>query len=194
MRIGTALAAALLFTGVTAGAAYASTVVTVQSGTLTYTCAFPGFTPQATMLTAQLDVTDLAPGQPFTVAPAATQVIPSNVRALLRGAGYDAVRGSLGGSFTVSGATPASGSVGGEFPEQPIGTTGPITLQVAGPIRTFTAEPAGTLSFAMGPGLSDGLQLHRASTGTWVVWSVSCPLKATNPAQNPEFQPVIVIG
>ena len=193
MRIGTALAAALLVTGLTAGTAYASTI-TVQSGTLTYTCAFPGFTPQPTMLTAQLDVTDLAPRQPFTVVPAATQVIPSNVRALLRGAGYDAVRGSLGGSFTVSGAAPASGSVAGEFPEQPIGTTGSITLYVAGPIQTFTAEPAGTLAFAMGPGLSDGLQLHRASTGTWVAWSVSCALKVTNPAQNPAFQPTIVIG
>jgi hypothetical protein len=47
MRIGTALAAALLVTGLTAGTAYASTI-TVQSGTLTYTCAFPGFTPQPT--------------------------------------------------------------------------------------------------------------------------------------------------
>ncbi|MEV5716025.1 DUF6801 domain-containing protein [Amycolatopsis mediterranei] len=193
MRIGTALAAALLVTGVTAGTAYASTV-TVQSGALTYTCTFPGLTPQPTMLTAQLDVLDLNPGQPFTVVPAATQVIPSNVRAFLRSSGYDAVRGSLGGSFTVSGAAPASGSVAGEFPEQPIGTTGSITLHVAGPIQTFTAEPAGTLAFAMGPGLSDGLQLHRASTGTWVAWSVSCPLKVTNPAQNPAFQPAIVIG
>jgi hypothetical protein len=193
MRIGTALAAALLVTGVTAGTAYASTV-TVQTGVLTYTCTFPGFTPQATMLTAQLDVTDLHPGQPFTVVPYATQVIPSSVRALLRGAGYDAVRGSLGGSFTVSGATPPSGSVGGDFPEQPIGTTGTVTLPVAGPIQTFTADPAGTLAFAMGPGLSEGLQFHRASTGTWVVWSVSCTPKVTNPAQNPAFQPAIVIS
>ncbi|WP_240521846.1 DUF6801 domain-containing protein [Amycolatopsis vastitatis] len=194
MRIGTALAAALLVTGVTAGTACASTTVTVQTGVLTYTCAFPGFAPQATMLTAQLDVTDLQPGQPFTVVPYATQVFPSSLRALLRGAGYDAVRGSYSGSFTVSGATPPSGSVGGDFPEQPIGTTGTVTLPVAGPIQTFTADPAGTLAFAMGPSLSEGLQFHRASTGAWVVWSVNCTLKVTNPGQNPAFQPAIVIS
>ena len=193
MRIGTALAAASLVTGVTAGTAYASTV-TAQTGVLTYTCAFPGLSPQATMLTARLDVTDPHPGQQFTVVPAATQVIPSNVRALLRGAGYDAVRGSFGATFTVSGATPPSGSVGGGFPEQPIGTTGPITLPVAGPPQTFTAGPVGTLVFAMGPALGEGLQLHRASTGTWDVWSVNCTLKVTNPAQNTAFQPDIVIG
>lgn len=68
MRIGTALAAALPVTGATAGTAFASTV-TAQTGVLTHTCAFPGFTPQATTLTAQLDVTDLHPGQPFTVVP-----------------------------------------------------------------------------------------------------------------------------
>jgi len=46
----------------------------------------------------------------------------------------------------------------------------------------------------MGPGLSDGLELHRASTGTWVIWSVNCTLKVTNPAQNPAFLPAVVIG
>lgn len=192
MRIGTALAAALLVTGVAAGTAAAATV-TIQTGMLTYTCAFPGFAPQATSLTAQLDVTDPHPGQPSTVLPSATHILPSTLRALLRGAGYDAIRGSFGGSFTVSNATPPTGTISGDFPEQPIGTTGPITLPAAGPIQTFTAGFDSTLAFAMGTGFSEGLQLHRASTGTWVVWSVNCTMKTTSPAQNPAFQPVIVI-
>ncbi|WP_244211309.1 DUF6801 domain-containing protein [Amycolatopsis kentuckyensis] len=193
MRTGTALAAALLITGVATGTAAAATVTT-RTGVLTYTCTFPGMTPQPTMLTAQLDVSDPHPGQQFTVLPSATQVIPGSVRAVLRNAGYDAVRGSLAGTFGVSNATPDSGTISGGFLDVPIGTTGTITLPVAGPIQTFTAGAAGTIGFSMGPGLSESLEFHRAATGTWVPWSMSCPLKVTNPPQNPAFLPAVVIG
>ncbi|GHG24908.1 MULTISPECIES: DUF6801 domain-containing protein [Amycolatopsis] len=193
MRIGTALAAALLVAGTATETAAAATV-TPQTGTLTYTCTFPGMPPQPTTLTAELDVTDPHPGQPFTVIPSATQVIPSTVRAFLRSAGYDAVRGSLAGTFGVSNATPDIGTISGSFLDMPIGTTGPITITVAGPVQTFTAGAAGTIGFSMGPGLSEPLEFHRASTGTWVTWSTSCTLKVTSPAQNRAFQPDMVIS
>ncbi|MEA5364056.1 hypothetical protein VA596_31300 [Amycolatopsis sp., V23-08] len=188
MRIGTAVAAALLATGLAAGTANATTYTT-NSGMLTYNCTFPGVAPQPTTVTAQLSVTEPHAGQPFTVTPSATQTYTAAVRALLNAAGYDQVRGSLAATFTVSGATPASGTIAGSFPAQPF-----TSVSVTGSPQVFTAGAAFAVGFAMGPGITETLEFHKASTGAWVPWASNCTLRSTSPAQNTSFQPSIPIS
>ncbi|MFJ1763482.1 hypothetical protein ACIOD2_24435 [Amycolatopsis sp. NPDC088138] len=188
MRIGTAVAAALLVTGLAAGTANAATITT-SSSPLTYSCTFPGLSPQPTTVTAHLAVTEPHAGQPFTVTPSATQTYTAAVRALLNAAGYDQVRGSLAATFTVSGATPASGTIAGSFPAQPF-----TTVAMTGSPQVFTAGAAFAVGFAMGPLITESLEFHKASTGTWVPWASNCTLKVTSPAQNPSFQPSITIS
>ncbi|MEU7786757.1 MULTISPECIES: hypothetical protein [unclassified Amycolatopsis] len=187
MRIGPATAAALLVTGLTAGTANAT--VTTNTGALTYTCTFPGVAPQPTTLMAHLDVTDPHPGQPFTVTPYATVVYSAAVKSLLGALGYDQVRGSISTTFSVSDATPAAGVLSGAFPANPF-TSG----SVIGSPQVFTAGAAGSVGFAMGTGISESLELHKKSTGTWTPWSSSCTLKVTSPAQNTAFSPSIAIS
>ncbi|WP_439377644.1 DUF6801 domain-containing protein [Amycolatopsis lexingtonensis] len=188
MRIGPAVAAALLVTGLTAGPAHAATTTT-GTGMLTYNCTFPGVTPQPMTLMAQLDVTDPHPGQPFTVTPYATVTYTATVKSLLNALGYDQVRGSLSTTFSVTNATPSTGFLAGDFPANPF-TGG----SVVGTPQAFTAGGAGSVGFTMGTGISQSLELHKKSTGTWTPWASSCTLKITSPAQNTAFSPSIVIS
>lgn len=190
MRIGPAVAAALLVTGLTAGTASAST--TTNTGTLTYTCTFPGISPPATTLTAGLAVTDPHPGQSFTVSPSAQHVFPVGLTALLRAAGYDAVRGTVAVPFAVKNAGPAAGTITGGFPETPLGT-GATTLPVTGSPQTFTAGASGAVEFTIGASFPESLEVHKAATGAWALWSLTCTLKVTNPAQSRAFQPDVPI-
>ncbi len=190
MRIAPAVAAALLVTGLTAGTANAT--YTTNTSALTYTCTFPGISPPPTTLTAELAVTDPHPGQPFTVSPSAQHVFPIGLTALLRAAGYDAVRGSLSAPFAVSNATPAAGTISGGFPQQSLGT-GATTLPVTGSPQTFTAGAAGSVGFTMGVSFTEGLEIRKAATGAWALWSLTCTLRVTNPAQNRAFQPDVPI-
>lgn len=184
--IGTAVVAALLVTGVTAGTASATTLT--KTGSLTYTCPFPGVTPQPTTVAAELSVTDPHPGLPFTVSPSLQQTFPASVRALLNAIGYDAVRGSLSAAFTVTNATPAAGVIAGGFPAQPF-----TTVTVTGSPQTFTAGTAGAVGFALGASVSENLEFHKASTGAWTPWTSNCTLKVTSPAQNTTFGPSVPI-
>ncbi|WP_370971616.1 hypothetical protein [Amycolatopsis sp. cg9] len=186
MRIGPAIAAALLVTGTAAGTASASS--TTNTGMLTYNCTLPGVTPQPMTLTAQLDVTDPHPGQPFTVTPYATVVYTAAVKSLMNALGYDQVRGSLSTTFSVTGATPPTGILAGAFPANPF-TSG----SVIGTPQTFTAGGPGYAGFAMGTGISESLELHKKSPGTWTPWASTCTLKVTSPAQNTAFSPSIPI-
>ncbi len=183
--IGTAVAAALLVTGVTAGTASATTITNTSA--LTYTCTYPGISPQPATLTAHLSVTDPHTGQAFTVTPSLTQVFSAAVHSLLTAAGYDQVRGSISATFTVSGATPASGTITGGFPAQPI-----TTSSVTGSPQVFTAGAAFAVGFTLGPTVTEALEFHRTS-GTWVPWTSNCTLRVTSPAQNPAFSPSVPI-
>ncbi|MCR6484827.1 hypothetical protein M8542_18520 [Amycolatopsis sp. OK19-0408] len=187
MRIAPAVAAALLVTGLTAGTANA-TIVT-NTGMLTYNCTFPGVTPQPTTLVAHLDVTDPHPGQPFTVTPYATVTYSAAVKALLGALGYDQVRGSISTTFSVVNATPPTGVLAGALPANPF-TSGSVT----GTPQVFTADAvAGSVSFAMGTGISESLEFHKKATGTWTAFASTCTIKATSPAQNRAFQPDVPI-
>lgn len=186
MRIGTAIAAALLVTGLATGTA--SATFTTTTGMLTYGCTFPGVTPQAMTLVARLDVTDPYPGQAFTVTPHATVTYTAAVKSLLNALGYDQMQGSLSTTFSVANATPTSGVLAGSFPANPI-----TSFWIDGTPQVFTAGGAGSVSFAMGTAISQSLELHKKSTGTWTAWASSCTLKVTSPPQNTAFTPSIVI-
>ncbi|MEV4054086.1 DUF6801 domain-containing protein [Amycolatopsis sp. NPDC049688] len=195
MRIGTAVAAAVLVTGAATGTAQAATV-TSQTAPLTYTCTYPGISPQSSTFTGTFDAPDhVAPGAAFTLTGAfLSHVMSPAVRSLFTAAGYDAVQGSFGTSITAVNATPETAFISGSFPEQPIPTTGSLTFTEFGGDLTFTAGASGPIRFTLGPQVSESLQFHRKSTGTWTAWSSMCSLKLTNPAQNPAFQPDIAIS
>ncbi|RSD23981.1 hypothetical protein EIY87_04825 [Amycolatopsis eburnea] len=176
----------MLVTGLSTGTASATT--TTSTGTLTYNCAFPGITPQPTTLVARLDVTDPHPGQAFTVTPHATVTYTASVKSLLNALGYDQVRGSLSTTFSVANATPPTGVLAGAFPANPI-----TSASIDGTPQVFTPGGAGSVGFAMGTAVSQSLELHKKSTGTWTAWASSCTLKPTSPAQNTAFSPSIVI-
>jgi len=195
MRIGTALAAALLVTAVTAGTAYAGTV-TPQTSALAYRCTYPGIPSQDSTFTGAFAATDqVPPGGTFTLTDVhLTHVMSPAVRSLFTAAGYDRVQGSFSSSITATNATPATAPISGGFPEQPIGSSGPLTFPETAADVTFTAGAAGSIGFALGTQVSETLQFHRKTTGTWVVWTSTCTLKVTSPAQNPAFQPSIAIS
>ncbi|MEV6642865.1 hypothetical protein [Amycolatopsis sp. NPDC051371] len=158
MKIGSAVVAALLVTGLAAGTANA----------------------------------DPHPGQPFTVSPSAQHVFPVGLTALLRAAGYNAVRGSFSVPFAVSNATPSAGVISGGFPETPLGT-GATTLPVTGAPQTFTAGGPGSVGFTLGVSFTESLEVRKGPAGTWALWSLNCTLRVTNPAQNRAFQPDVPI-
>ncbi|MET8845599.1 DUF6801 domain-containing protein [Amycolatopsis sp. NPDC004625] len=195
MRFGTTAAAALLVTGVTTGTASAAPV-TPQTGTLTYTCTYPGIPAQSTTFTGSFAAEDhVPPGGTFTLTGVQlTHVLSPAVRSLFTAAGYDAVRGSFGASITATNATPATASISGGFPEQAVPATGGLTFpELAGDL-TFTAGAAGSIGFALGAQVSESLQFHKKPTGTWVALSSTCTVKVTSPAQNRAFQPDLAIS
>ncbi|EOD66511.1 DUF6801 domain-containing protein [Amycolatopsis vancoresmycina] len=194
MRIGTAVAAALLVTGVTTGTASAAPV-NPQTGTLTYTCTYPGLAPQASTFTGSFTAEDtVPPGGTFTLTGVfLSHVMSPALRSLFTAAGYDAVQGSFGATITATNATPATAIISGGFPEQPVPTTGGLTFPESAGDLTFTAGAAGSIGFALGVQVSETLQFHQKRSGTWVAWSSNCTLKATSPAQNRAFQPDIAI-
>ncbi|MEU4252433.1 DUF6801 domain-containing protein [Amycolatopsis sp. NPDC026612] len=196
MRIGTAVAAALLVTGAAAGTANAATA-TPQTGALTYTCTYPGIPPQGSAFTGSFEAADqVPPGGTFTLTGAyLSHVMSPAVRSLFTAAGYDRVQGSFGASITATNAAPDTAFISGSFPEQPIAATGSLTFTEIGDQNlTFTAGAAGPIRFTLGPQVYESLQFHRRTTGTWVAWSSSCTLKITSPAQNTAFQPDIAIS
>ncbi len=195
MRIGTTLAAALLLTGVAAGPAAAATVAP-QTGAVTYSCTYPGVAPQASTFTGSFTTEDtVSPGGTVTLTDVfLAHVMSPAVRSLFTAAGYDRVQGSFTASIAATNATPPTASISGGFPEQPVPTTGPLTFpEAAGPL-TFTAGAAGSVGFALGTQVSESLQFHKKTTGTWVAWSSTCTVKVTNPAQDRTFQPEITIS
>ncbi|WP_103350269.1 DUF6801 domain-containing protein [Amycolatopsis sp. CA-128772] len=195
MRIGTAVAAAVLVTGVTAGTASAAQV-TPQTATLTYTCTYPGVSPQASTVTGSFSAEDtVPPGATFTIADVfLSHVMSPAVRSLFTAAGYDSVQGSFAATITATNATPATTIISGGFPEQAVPTTGGLTFPEFAGDLTFTAGATGSIGFALGVQVNETLQWHKKTTGTWVAWSSTCTLKATSPAQNRAFQPDIAIS
>jgi hypothetical protein len=195
MRIGTAVAAALLVTGAAAGTTNAATV-TPQTSALTYTCTYPGISPQGSTFTGSFEAPgQVSPGSTFTLTNVfLSHLMSPAVRSLFTAAGYDAVQGSFGASITATNATPDTAFISGSFPEQPINSAGSLTFTEIGGNLTFTAGASGPIRFTLGPQVSESLQFHRRTTGTWVPWSSMCSLKTTNPAQNTAFQPDIAIS
>ncbi len=195
MKIGTALAAALLVTGVAAGTAHAATV-TPQTGALTYRCTYPGIPPVESTFTGAFAAPDqVPPGGSFTLTDVhLAHFMSPAVRALFTAAGYDRVQGSFSSSITATNATPATGPISGSFPEEPVNSTGPLTFPETAADLTFTAGAAGSAGFALATQVTESLQFHRRTSGTWVTLPSVCTLKVTNPAQDPAFQPGIAIS
>lgn len=195
MRIGTAAATALLVTAATVGTAHAATI-TAQTATLTYSCTYPGVSPQNSTFAGSFTTADtVSPGGTITLTDVhLDHVMSPAVRSLFTAAGYDEVQGSFGATITAANATPASAVISGGIPLQVVPTTGGLTFpEHAGPL-TFTAGTAGSAGFALGLQVTENLQWHRKTTGTWTAWSSTCTLKVTNPAQDTRFQPGITIS
>ncbi|MEV6826407.1 DUF6801 domain-containing protein [Amycolatopsis sp. NPDC051102] len=195
MRIGTAVAAAMLVTGATAGTA-AAAPVTPQTGTVTYSCTFPGVAPTSSTFAGSFTTEDtVAPGSSFTLAGVhLDHVMSPAVRSLFTAAGYDAVQGSFSATITAANATPATATISGSFPEQPVPTLGGLTFAEDAGDLTFTAGATGPAGFALGVQVVESLQWRRKSTGTWTAWSSTCTVKFADPAQDRAFHPDIAIG
>ncbi|EOD66510.1 DUF6801 domain-containing protein [Amycolatopsis vancoresmycina] len=193
MRFGTALAAALLVTGLAAGTAHAGTV-TLQTGTVPYRCSYPGAGLQNTTFAASFSTDDVvAAGSTITLRNVSlTQVLPSPLRALLASLGYDGIRGVLNASITAANAYPDA-PISGILAEQTIPASGPMTFHVAAGDVTTGAGLAGTIEFSLSAQLGENLEFRKKATGTWVAWSSACRVAVPVPP-GAVFQPDIVIS
>ncbi|WP_103350270.1 DUF6801 domain-containing protein [Amycolatopsis sp. CA-128772] len=193
MRFATALAAALLVTGLTAGTAHAGTV-TLQTGAVPYRCSYPGVGLQNSTFAASFTTDDVvAPGSTITLRNVSlTQVVPAPLRALLASLGYDGVRGGLTASITAANAYPDA-PVSGILGEQTFPASGPMTFHVAAGDVTTGAGLAGTIEFALSAQLREDLEFRKKATGTWVPWSSTCRVAVPVPP-GAAFQPDIAIS
>jgi len=188
----------------TAGTAAAATITYTAGGTtgLTYTCSFPGITPQPVLVTSHLDSDDVVAAgttvTPANVGGAAT--ISAGVHALLTAVGYDGIQGTASVPITASSGTlSAPAATGLDIPQTIYPAGGPITVNIsqvaASVVPTWTAPAeAGSATLSMGTTVTASLQFHKKSNNTWVPWSMSCNLKVTNPVQNAAFSPSITVS
>ena len=192
-RIGTVVAAAVLATGAATAPADASTAF--HSGTLAYTCTFPG--PSAEPATITEDFTG-----PDTVAPGAT-FIPTNLSgritlsdsalAALTDAGYDGVdRGVSAMTLLATNAT--HGTTGGTARVDPATwVPGSATIDFhGGGGMSWTAGSSGVITFHRPQWLYLYLSLHRqaGNSGT-TAWNPTCTLAD---GQDTAFTPSLPIG
>ncbi|WP_370971614.1 DUF6801 domain-containing protein [Amycolatopsis sp. cg9] len=190
MRTGTALAAALLATGLTAGPAHAAT--TARTGTLNHSCTYPGVAPLTSTLAGSLTAPDpVAAGSSFTVTGIhLSHVMSPAVRSLFVAAGYDRVQGSFAATITATNASPAAAPISGSFPDQSITAAGSLTLSEPAADVTFTAGTPGSIVFALGTPITESLQFHKKTTDTWVPMQSVCTPRVTDTT----FQPGITVS
>ncbi len=190
MRTGAALAAALLLTGLTAVPAHAGTT-TARTGTLTYSCTYPGVAPLTSTFAGSLTAPDpVSSGYPFTVSGIQlSHVLSPAVRSLFVAAGYDRVRGSFAATITATNANPAAAPITGSVPEQSITNSGSLTFTEQAPDVTFTAGTPGSIVFGLGTPITESLQFHKKTADVWLPMQSVC----TPRSPSTEFQPGITV-
>jgi hypothetical protein len=190
MRLAAAFAAALLFTGATAGTAAAADT-SYETGPLGYACTFPAMGTQPVTLVARFTGPGtVAPGAAFTAEDlsggltVSTQVYTALVTTL----GVFAVRG--GGTLPVTAVNAVPVAAGGVvIPEAPM----TMSIGFSGGSATFTAGEPGVAVAGMGTPFSLSIEFHLRSGNRWLPWTMHCGLRPTRPAQDPSFRPELLI-
>ena len=181
MSAATALVAALIGTGLAA-----------TTPALTYSCTYPGIAPLTSTFTGSLTAPDpVAAGSSFTVTGIRlSHVLSPAVRSLFVAAGYDRVQGSFAATITATNASPAAAPISGGYPDQSITAAGSLTMSAPAADVTLTAGTPGSIVFALGTPITESLQFHKKTTGTWV------PMQSVCTPRTPDttFQPGITVS
>ncbi|WP_439377643.1 DUF6801 domain-containing protein [Amycolatopsis lexingtonensis] len=185
----TAVALALVVTGLTAGPAHAAT--TARTGTLNHSCTYPGIAPLTSTFAGSLTAPDaVSSGSAFTVTGIQlSHVMSPAVRSLFVAAGYDRVQGSYAATITATNAAPAAAPISGTYPDQSITAAGSLTLSAPAAEVTFTAGTPGSIVFGLGSPITESLQFHKKTTDSWVPMQSVCTPRVTDTT----FQPGITV-
>ncbi len=190
MRIATAVAAALLVTGMATGTAQAATAF--QSGSVGYACQFPDGSPQTVALVAGFTGPDtVAPGASFGLSNVSGSVTLSPAAsAWLTSRGADGFNGGRVAVFTEAANAPRSSS------NPPAATItpatwgpGPVVVEFTGGRGSHTAGASGTITFTAGQ-LILMMSLHRPDGQPSLVVAICHP----QDGQDAAFAPPLPIS